>query len=127
VDELSKRFSDLNWDIVKDPLVGTVRPDMVVAKPEKTAVVVELKFGKEVAHIGDLARVAAAKAAYAQMNPDQTTTAVYVTSNQIGEGFRKAAEALGVTIVSVEPPDSPEAVSSKLVQSVSTIGGRSQR
>ena len=109
------------WRVQAQPLIGMLQPDLLIQTPEDKTVLVELKLGKGAAHIGELAQVAAYKAAYEQLKPDHTATAFYVTSRELGDGFREAASKLGVQVVQVAAQDSPEAISSKLQQSVEEL------
>jgi methylmalonyl-CoA mutase cobalamin-binding subunit len=92
-------------EVREQPIVGSMRPDLVVADPEGHTVVIDVKTGPGADHFGSIAQVAKYRKALQSTLPGGVA-AMLVIGGEIPEGFESTARDLGVDVVSA-PTNSP--------------------
>jgi hypothetical protein len=99
IDELGFRLDALGWNVEKEPLLGTLRPDVVAQSPDGTVYLIEVKLGNGSAHFSALAQVTAMKEAL-ETQTNKPIHPVIVTNMDVFDGVRDAAHELHVDVIS---------------------------
>jgi hypothetical protein len=86
------------WDVRREPIVGALRPDLVVHGPEGPTFVIEVKQGKGGGNLGAVAQVEAYRNAVVQEIGGEAK-GVLVIAGEFPEGLNAVAESAGVELV----------------------------
>jgi|HubBroStandDraft_6_1064221.scaffolds.fasta_scaffold37564_3 RecB family endonuclease NucS len=92
------------WDVQREPIVGTVRPDIVAHGPEGATYVIEVKQGNAGANLGAVAQVEAYRNALAREVGGEVK-GVLVVAGDAPERLGAAAKGAGVELVRTESVD----------------------
>jgi hypothetical protein len=92
------------WDVRREPIVGRLRPDLVVHGPDGATYVIEVKQGGGGGYLGAVAQVEAYRNAVSQ-EIGADAKGVLVIDGNAPEGLGAAAERAGVELVSAGSGD----------------------
>lgn len=101
VEHIGERLEQANWTVKVEPLIGTVRPDLIVKSPEGVTYLVEVKVGAGSAHFAALAQLANFQELI-QDAGDARVKPVLVTNLDVPEAVSQAARALDISIIKAE-------------------------
>jgi len=82
-----------------EPVIGSVRPDIVATVEDGPVYIIELKTGDGSAHFSLIAQLLNFASAYAIVRPARTALAVLATTRDVPSQLFEAAEQAGVQIV----------------------------
>jgi hypothetical protein len=121
---VSAALSAAGWSVEAQPVIGTVRPDLLVSTPRGEHVVVEVKAGKAPVHFGVVAQLAAYSKMAESMRQLGGVRSALLTMAPVSAAARDAAAGLGVMVVGAEAgPDvqqdkTPSAVAAEWVRAL---------
>lgn len=86
------------WDVMREPIVDAVRPDLVAQGPGGETVVIEVKQGDGRGNLGAVAQVEAYRNAVAR-EAGSEAKGVLVLAGEVPVGLGAAAEQAGVELI----------------------------
>jgi RecB family endonuclease NucS len=105
MDAVADALQEEAWDVQREPIVGTLRPDLVARRPDGQSYVIEVKRSTVTANLGAVAQVEAYRNALAQRG-DREAKGLLVVSGVAPEALGDAAERAGVVVVRTGSVDS---------------------
>jgi RecB family endonuclease NucS len=121
VDAAAKTLRGSDWVVEQEPVVGTMRPDIIAHDPEGTTYVIELKTGKQNAYLGAVAQVEGYRDRLAEQG--LIARGVLVLAGDAPSELDDVAKSAGVELVratSGSPTDIGESLSALLAGSTNT-------
>jgi RecB family endonuclease NucS len=112
VDAAAKVLRDSSWQVDREPVVGTMRPDIIARDPDGKTYVFEIKAGKQNAFLGAVAQVEGYRDRLAEGG--QAARGVLVLAGDAPSELDDVARSAGVALVratSGSPADIEESLS----------------
>lgn len=106
---LADRLQAKGWAVNEEPLISTVRPDLVATKKGEAPYVFEVKTGS--AHLGAVAQVEAYRNAL-QAQSSERPEAVLVVADDAPSELDEAARSAGVELWRITAGDPNETIAS---------------
>jgi RecB family endonuclease NucS len=98
VSAVENTLLEQHWKVDREPIVGTVRPDLVARQPDGTVYVFEIKQGGLEANLGAVAQVETYRNAVAKQYGGQAR-GVLVVAGEASQGLDEIAGRADVEIV----------------------------
>lgn len=116
VQALEDALRSQRWQVEEEPLIGTVRPDLVATDPNGTSYVFEVKAEAAEAHLGAVAQVEAYRDSLRQQLGREARGVLVLVADAPKE-LDDVARAAGVTVWRASPddPDALEQLPSSLM------------
>ncbi|HEX4806274.1 MAG TPA: hypothetical protein VFU94_10250 [Conexibacter sp.] len=105
-------LADAGWSVEKQPVLGTVRPDLLVESPQGDQIIVEVKAGKAPVHFGVIAQLAAYPKLAESVRHLRGVRSALMTTAPLSRAAEDASEQLGVLVFEgaarAAPEESPD-------------------
>jgi hypothetical protein len=99
---LAEGLARSGWNVEVEPVIGTVRPDVLAVGPSGDALVAEIKTSREPLHFATIAQVAGFGSLARKLRGLDRVRTIVLALGPVGASARRAAEEAGVEVVAPE-------------------------